>query len=237
MNIINDNDKKRLVDFINENQLDLGVVDNGISRFGITAPDGMIFFIYEYNNQYILVKYDPQKELQSIDSGNPGIMAYEYFYYQNMQQIIEQLSFYDNSIYKSYWEPITSTVDIPFIKESYISDWHKEFNGDNWTIERWNEDYHYLVYNEKRKIKANSPFNILHEVSLFNSYSPTELDKLYFEIHPISLEMKKESYLVKVLINNEPILKEFINYKVTTKKGLNLFLNELFSGKNPNIMI
>lgn len=236
MNIINNNDKKRLIDFINENNLDLEVVDNGISRFGISTSDKKVFFVYEYNNQYVLCKYDPDKELQSILSGNAGVMYFEYFYYQNMQQVLEQLSFYEKSIYKSYWEPIRNTFDIPFIKEDYFNEWISDFTGDNWTTESWNDDYDYLVYNEERNIKVHSPFNTLHEVSLFNSYSPEDLDRLYMEVHPISLKEKSESYLVKILINKEDILKEYINYKVSTKKGLNLFLNELFSGKNPNVI-
>lgn len=237
MNIITESDKKRIINFINQNDLDLIPVDNGISRFGISTHDKKIFFIYEWNQQYVLVKYDPEKELESILSRNPGITAYEYFQYQNLQQILEQLTFYDQSLYKRYWEPIKSTIDIPFIKESYDVNWLKPYSGENWKIEKWNDDYEYPVYTESRKIKVHSPFNTLHEVSLFNQFQWTELNTLNIEIHPIFLTERKESYLVKILINDEPILKEWINYRVETKKGLDLFMKELFDSKNPNVQI
>ena len=72
----------------------------------------MFFNVYNYNEQFILVKYDPQKGF--LAQTDPGIMAYEYFYYNNLQQVIEQLSLYENSIYKEWWMPIMSSIDIKF---------------------------------------------------------------------------------------------------------------------------
>lgn len=56
----------------------------------------------------------------------------------------------------------------------------------------------------------------------------TKVDKLYFEIHPISCQPGNESYLVKLLCNNEEVLKEFINYIVSRKKGLKLLIKTIF---------
>ena len=62
------------------------------------------------------------------------------------------------------------------------------------------------------------------------------MDKLYLEIHPICVLEGSESYLVKILINNEEIMKEYINYIVRRKKGLRLFLENLFTNKNQYVM-
>jgi hypothetical protein len=41
----------------------------------------------------------------------------------------------------------------------------------------------------------------------------------------------------RILINKEEIMKEWINYCVLYKKGLKLFLEELFNNKNQYIQI
>ena len=61
---ISDSDKKRIIDYITENKLDYNIVD-GIFRFGLVSYDNMIFNIYKYNEQYILVKMDPDKNVRS----------------------------------------------------------------------------------------------------------------------------------------------------------------------------
>lgn len=58
MEQINESDKKRLVDYIDQNELDYHVVDNNISKFSLTAADGITFYIYPNNENYVLVKYD-----------------------------------------------------------------------------------------------------------------------------------------------------------------------------------
>lgn len=239
MIVIEDKDKKRIIDFINENELDFTINDEGISKFNIVSSDGKAFFIYSYNEQYVVVKFDPSKELESILSGNPGIMAYEYFHYQNLQQVMEQLSFYENSLFKIHWQVLDGrnnnhqSIDMTFDNKNYSDDWFKEFsNDDSWGEESWNGEYKIATFEKKCDVKVMSPHNTLHEVSLFNTYQPFEMDRLYFEVHPISLESRNESYLVKILINNEPVLKEWINYRVFKKKGLKLFLENLFSNQN-----
>ena len=65
MEQINESDKKRLVDYIDQNELDYHVVDNNISKFSLTAADGITFYIYPNNENYVLVKYDKERERQN----------------------------------------------------------------------------------------------------------------------------------------------------------------------------
>jgi hypothetical protein len=89
--------------------------------------------------------------------------------------------------------------------------------------------YDYITYtNDNYKPEIISPFNILHEVSTINNKVATKLDKLYFEIHPISCKAKNESYFFKLSANNEDVLKEYINYVVVKKRGLKILLQSLF---------
>lgn len=63
--------------------------------------------------------------------------------------------------------------------------------------------------------------------SPYNEYGYNEVHKFYFEIHPISVVRNNETYLFKLLINNEEILKEYVNYKVSRRKGLKILIKEL----------
>jgi len=238
---ISDSDKQRIIDYITENELDYNITE-GIFRFGLVSYDNQLFNIYKNNEQYVLVKMDPDKDFQA--QYDPGVMAYEYYYYQNLQQVIEQLSLYDNAVYKVWWELLDghnnrpSSANMGFTNEGYTEDWFSDhLTIDKYNVEDYDDQYKYVVYEDKRPIKVISPHNTLHEVSLFNNFSMSDMDRLYVEIHPISLKEKNESYLVKILINNEPVLKEWINYRVFKKKGLNLFLEELLNNKNQYVQI
>lgn len=222
MNQISENDKNRVINYINENDLDYTPIDNQISKFSLVAEDGMNFYIYSYNDSYIIAKYDKKK----FDQGqNP----YDYFEFKSLSQMLEQLTFYDKSLSKVYWSPILDSIQVPFDNNTYTDDWVNEFkNDDRWVIEESN-NYKYLVFeDETYKPEMNSPFNTLHEVSPINNLSYTKLESLRFEIHPITLEIKKESYFLKLLCNNEKIMREYINYRVFKKIGLKLFLENLF---------
>ena len=74
-----------------------------------------------------------------------------------------------------------------------------------------------------------SPYNTIHEVSPINQETYAVVEKLYFEIHPISCLEKRESYLLKLLINNEEVFKEYVNYIVLSKKGLKLLIENIFN--------
>ena len=235
---ISEADQKRIKDFINQNGLSYIINEEGIFRFFVSSLDGLMIQFYKYNEQYVMVttnmnNKDPLKPKQ-----------FNYLNCKNMQQVLEQLAFHDKNMQKSirWWDILDgigrpSSVNIGFIKEDYTDDWANDFmKNSNWQLKD-DEQYKYLTFEKKINIRVISPHNTLHEVSLFNTYSPEELDKLYFEIHPICVQENKESYYIKILINKEEIMKEWIKYRVYHKKGLKLFLEELFNNKNQYIQI
>ena len=222
MEQINESDKKRLVDYIDQNELDYHVVDNNISKFSLTAADGITFYIYPNNENYVLVKYDKERERQNLQ-------AYFYFEFKNIPQILEQLKIYDDSIPKLYWSPTTNSIEVGFDSLNYNQYWLNEFKKDeNWKVVE-EENYQYLVYeNDNYKPELISPFNTLHEVSSINKKEFTKVSKLYFEIHPVSCKNKNESYFLKLLHNDAEPFKEYINWNISKKKGLRLFLEDMF---------
>ena len=221
---ISDTDKQRLISFINENDLDYTPVDNGIIRFHLIAEDKMKFFFYEYNNECVVVKCDPVKEQQGDHN------AFQYFNYKSFTQVLEQISFYDKSLPKTYWEVTPNSIDVGFDKDTYNENWHQDILDDNYILEDYNDQYKYINYtNEKYKPELKSPYNTIGEVTEIHQSLYTKVEKLNFEIHPISLEPRNEKYFVKLLCNNESIFKEYINYKVSKKKGLKILLETLFN--------
>lgn len=219
-------DKNRLYDFIKRHDLDYTPVDN-IIKFSLLSYDGLTFFIHTHKEEYVLIKYDKTKDID----GKPQSMPYEYYHYKNLQQVLEQLKVYDESIHKEFWYPTANSIEIGFDKGSYVDDWYVDFKKEEefWKLKN-DGDYDYICYNNNNyKPEIKSPFNTLHEVSPINDISFTTVDTLYFEIHPISCQDGSESYLLKLQCNNEVILKEFINYIVSKKKGLRLLLNDIFN--------
>jgi hypothetical protein len=213
-----DSYKKRIIEYINQNELDYNVFDGDIFRFYLKSYDDYIFQVSEHNNQYIIIKSDIE------------CRKFEYYHYKNLQQVLEQLAFYDNNLYKVWWQLLDgvgrpSSINIEFVKENYNDDWVNDFVNNEWHhIDE--EQYKCLVYEKEAHIKITSPHDIYME------YSPYDLHKLYMEIHPIDVKKGNESYFVKILINNEEVLKEYLKYRVIRKKGLKLFLEELFNNKN-----
>lgn len=128
-----------------------------------------------------------------------------------------------------YWSPTTESVQIGFDDQNYQVDWYKQFQKDeNWRVEE-DGNCHILIYeNSNYKPELISPFNRLHEVSPINSKQYTKVDKLYFEIHPVSLRQRNEAFYLKLVCNNDEKFKEYINYNISKKKGLRLFLEDLF---------
>jgi hypothetical protein len=227
--LINSNDKKRIIDFINHNKLDYILVDNNISKFHIISHDNIKFFFYTYNDEYVVVKYDPNKDKDN----QPGSMPYEYFNFKTLLQVLEQLKYYDDGLHKSYWYSTTNSAEIGFDKNSYKEDWYEDFKRevDYSMLQDDDFGYQYLVYdNPNYSLNIKSPYNTLSQVSPLNYEQEAyiKVNKLYFEIHPISCQDGNESYLLKLLANNEEVLKEFINYIVTKKRGLKILIEEIF---------
>ena len=216
---LNEKDINTIINYIDTNEMDMTPVNNGIMKFNVRSFDDMVFTFFECNNEYVVAKYDKKRDI-------PGEVPYEYYSYKSLPLMLEQLKVYDDSIHKSFWETTNDSIQIGFIKESYQDDWVEEFVGiDKYTIHE-TEEYKYIVYEDKDlSPKLKSPYN---------EYGYNEVHKFYFEIHPISVVRNNESYLFKLLINNEEILKEYVNYKVSRRKGLKMLIKELIKA-NKNI--
>jgi hypothetical protein len=226
MNQINENDKKRLLEFIDQYDLDYDSFESDIVKFRITSYDDKEFSIYEDSNRYIVVKFDPKKANEQMH--NPAAQAHEYFQFKNLSQVLEQLKIYDESLYKRYWNPVLDSTTEKFNKADYDDNWLSHVQIPEFQVLE-SESYKYLSYvNESVRPKITSPFNTIHEISPINKKDPTEVNKLYFEIHPISCQKKHESYFVKILSNNEETLKEYVSYEISKKKGLKLFIESIF---------
>jgi len=224
MEQLTDSEKLRIKDFIEQHDLDFKIVEPGtINKYHLFSFDKKKLFINKYLDKYVVIHYDPK-------SDKPGSDPYKYYYYDNLQQVLEQLSVYDNSIPKQYWMPITNSIDIGFNNDGYNDEWCDDFlNGDCWKKEDCDK-YKSLVYDDPNyKPKIKSPYYTLDEVSPINDPMISEVGKLYFEIHPISLTPGEEEYHFKIQSNDEEILKEWINYLIVSKKGLKMFLDTIFS--------
>lgn len=215
--------KEKISEFIKRNDLDYNIVDNNITRFHIIDYNDNKFHFEQFDNRWILIKYDPKKD----DINNPGSSPFEYYQFENFNSLLESLLHNDKSIIKTYWNLIQDSMEIGVY--NYNDNWYNDYLGENWKVENMNT-YKILSYtNDKYKPQLKSPFNTLHEVSPINSLTYTTCEKLHFELHPINLDEGNESYLVKLLCNNDQIFKEYINYVVYKKKGLTLFLEMIFN--------
>ena len=225
MEVINEKNIKRLIEYIELNDLDYTTVNNGLTRFHITSENMVTFTIYNSEDQFLVTKYDGNK-----DTGKPGEQPFEYYQFKTFSEVLEQLKFYDDNLYKVYWQPTLESIEIGFDKNNHIEDWYSKYIKDeHYTIEE-TFNYKYIVYENKNySPELISPFNTLHEVSDFNQMELTKVDRLYFEIHPVSCAKKNESYYVKIQCNNEEVLKDYINYFVYKEKGLKMFIEGLFN--------
>jgi hypothetical protein len=225
MEVINEQNKQRLIEYIELNDLDYIPVDNGLTRFHILSEDKVTFTIYNSESQFLVSKYDGKK-----DNGRPGEQPFEYYQFKTFSEVLEQLKFYDDNLYKVYWQPTLESIEIGFDKNNHIEDWYSKYIKDEFYAVEETLNYKYIVYENKNySPELISPFNTLHEVSDFNSMELTKVDRLYFEIHPVSCAKKNESYYVKVQCNNEEVLKDYINYFVYKEKGLKMFIEGLFN--------
>lgn len=225
--VISNEDISKIIDYIETNELDYKISNTGVIRFHIIAYDKIRFYFYKNGEEYVIAKYDPSKDIE----GNPGSVAYTYYNFKTLTQVLEQISFYDNSIPKNYWVPTMNSAEIGFDSVNYNKDWYKDYinpEDDCYSTEDCNICDIIVYSNDKYKPELKSPFNTLHEVSPINDITYNKVDKLYFEIHPISCLKGSESFLFKLLMNNEQVMKEYINYIITSKKGLKLFIDGLF---------
>lgn len=224
MEQISSNEKERIAQFIKDNELDYQIVDNDINKFHVVAHDGFKFFPFNYNEQKLLMTLDPDKKDQF---GAPSYNAYTYTQYENLTKFLEFISHYDKSLNKVYWYNIPAD-DLSYDTQSYNPEWFNDFIKEGFVIDEA-VHYKYLSYtNNSYRPKLRSPFNTLHEVSPINSMTYETVNKLNFEIHPVTTKEEKETYLVKLLSNNDEVLKEYINWVVVSRKGLRLFLETLF---------
>lgn len=215
---------KRITDFIEENDLFLNYSKGELFRFKVFSDDDMTFQFFKMNDSYIVSKYDKNKDIPGVPSD-----PYQYFNFKNIQQILEQLKLYDEQIPRTLWMPTTNTIDFNHDNTIFESNWTKDFiTNEKWS-ERKDGEFLILIY-EDLSVHPNlkSPFNTLHEVSEINQLVYEKVDKLYFEIHPKSLQKRNEKFLFKLLINNEEIFKEYASFDVIRKKGLKLLIESIF---------
>lgn len=207
--------QQKLIKFIEMNDLDYQVIDNGISRFHVTSYDGKTFTFYESQDQFVLVEYDKDLEQQNKP-------AFKYHNFNSLSQLFEAMSKYDNQLHKVYWQPIMSDA-LHGVKD-YEKEWYKGL------LENYQEDQdkRCLIYEDfNYKPEITSPFNTLHQVSPINTRHIEKMDRLYFEIHPISCNEQK--YIAKILCNMDKKFPEYVNYMIWTKKGLKKFIESLFN--------
>jgi hypothetical protein len=223
---IDEREKARIFQFVEDCELEYDIIDNGIAKPALEAADGIRFHFHKDGDAYIIAKYDKGKDRE----GTSG--AYSFYRFQTLPQVMEQLKIYDEQIPKTYWVPDSNSIDFPFDKESYEDSWHEWIPKDEcYSIE---EDSHgkYLAYSsDEYRPELKSPFNTVGEDawgSILHESKPEKIGRLYFEIYQISGRPKRESYMAKILCNNEEVLKEYITYRIYKKKGLRLFLESFF---------
>lgn len=214
--------KESIRDFIEINDLNYEVIDDVINDFKILAEDGIIFSFVLHEEEVIIIKYNSEKDNKF------GETTHEYFNFKTLSSALEQLKYYDEQIPRKYYETTLNSIEIGFNKIGYDEKWYEklDINVENLSIIE-DEQYKYLVYeNDKLYPKMIDSAYTLHEVSYLNSHINIDVNKLYFEIHPICCLSGK--YNLKLLKNNEVVLKEYINYITYGKKGLGKLISDIF---------
>jgi hypothetical protein len=221
---LNDKDKNKVIQFVDDNELDYHIIDD--DKFKLIASNSIVFTIGKYQDNYVVIKYN-----QELDTGDPINIPYEYYNFNNLNDVLIQFKNYDNGITKTYFIPISNVLDISIGK---IDDgWYNDLNLDNnWKVSM--DDLGEYVYYENSNVKpkVKSPFNTLHEVSEINDIRYETIDKLYLELHSIG----DDTYLGKILCNNEEIMKEYVNYIIYSKVGIKKFLESIFDSNITKIV-
>jgi hypothetical protein len=189
MMTLKEEDKLRVLSFLEDNELDYTPIDNGIIRFHLIAEDGMTFYIINNENEYLITKYDSNKD-------RPGSVPYENYQFKTLSEVLEQLKFYDTSLPKIYWQPILETIEIGFDKDNHIDNWYEPFIKDDFYKVEEDNQYKYFSYtNEGYKPELISPFNTLHQVSAFNDLQLEKVEKLYL----IRGQISSNIFILKVV--------------------------------------
>ena len=224
---ISDIEKQRIIQFIEFNDLEFDIINFNVLKFRIKY-ENIEFQFYKFNDKYVVVKYDSKKD----ELGRSELQAYEYFHYDNILQILDQLKNFSDVIPKFYYSPIMDTSQQVFTG-SYVDDWYKDFfkEPEYTSVKNYQDMYDYLVYdNPNITPYIKSPWNTLSDVSSLYSQESQFIcvHKLYYEIHPISLISRKETYLFRLLSNNDDKFTEYINYTVNKKIGLEKLISDIF---------
>lgn len=223
---INDSELKRLIDHIEINDLDYIYVDNGIFRPYLLAYDETKYFLYKNEGKIVLTHYDPKKDIPGKND------AYEHMIYDNMMQVIEAITLRDTSLYKNYWELTTNSIEVSFDSVNYDDEWHEEFSeSDGYTKEKDSLCTYVVFESDEYEPEIKSPWNTVGIDSLgglLHESRPNLLKKLRFEIHPMDTKPEQETYLFKILCNEDEKFPEHICYRVYGKKGLRLIRQGLF---------
>lgn len=220
MENLSDKEIEQIIDFINQNELDYIVINNGISPFQLFASDGSIFkFLLNDGELYL------SKTHKNRNESDPN--QFEYIPFKSLNKALKYLSEYDNSIVKTYWRVVDNITEFVCKKEKYDDEWFKFISLDmNYNIstikDGYEEGFKYLVYrNDEYKPKLATPQNQLNSLNTLN--------ELYFEIYPFVCTPGKESYILRLDCNGDDKFKEFVNYVIDTKKGMKLFIEILFN--------
>ena len=224
---LSEGELKRLLDHIEQEDLDYQYVDNGVFRPFLLAYDGTKYFLSKNEGRIVLTHYDPKKD----KIGTNG--AYEHTVHPNLMQVLEAITIRDKSLYKCYWELTSNSIEVPFDAANYDERWHEEFSeSEGYTKEKDSLCTYVVFESEDYAPEIKSPWNTVGldpYGGLIHESVPNRLTKLRFEIHPVGTAPGRETYLFKVLCNDDEKFPEHICYKVIGKKGLRLIRQTVFS--------
>jgi hypothetical protein len=227
MEKLSESEIKRLLNHIEENDLDYQYVDNGVFRPFLLAYDNTKYFLSKNEGSIVLTHYDSSKD----KPGSNG--AYQHTVHPNLMQVLEAITMRDMSLHKSYWELTSNSIEVPFDKSNYVESWHEEFlESDGYTKEEDSLCTYVVFESDEYEPEIMSPWNTLGSDSiggLLHESRPNRLNKLRFEIHPIGTAPGSETYLFKIRCNEDDAFPENICYKVVGKKGLRLIRQNLFN--------
>lgn len=224
---ISESDLRRLLDHIEQNDLDYQYVDNGVFRPYLLAYDGTKYFMQKNEGSIVLTHYDPEKDRP----GQNG--AYHHTVHQNMMQVLEAITTRDRSLHKCFWHLTTNTIEVAFDSANYDESWHEEFaETDGYTKEQDSICTYVVFESDDYEPELISPWNTVGMDSwggILHESRPNRLSKLRLEIHPVRTQPGRETYLAKIRCNEDEKFPEHICYNVIGKKGLRLFRQSLFS--------